>query len=69
MTGSPSDAGYKTKEELVNFLATKGFAHTKLKDAKLLLTDSHASGSSKMKDARKKGIKIMTYDELVATIK
>jgi DNA ligase (NAD+) len=67
MTGSPSDAGYKTKDELVTFLGTKGFAHTKLKDAKLLLTDSHASSSSKMKDARKKGIKIMTYDELIAT--
>lgn len=69
MTGSPSSAGYKTKDELVTFLGSKGFAHAKLKDAKLLLTDSHTSSSSKMKDARKKGIKIMTYDELLATFK
>lgn len=68
MTGSPSGDGYKTKEELVMFLASKGFAHTKLKDAKLLLTDSHSSPSGKMKDARKKGIKIMTYEELIKTL-
>ena len=68
MTGSPDGSGYKTKDELLKFLATKGYAHTGLKDAKILLTDSHTSTSSKMAAARKKGIQIMTYQELIASL-
>lgn len=69
MTGPTTGAGYKTKEELVQFLSNKGYVHTKLKEAKLLLTDSYSGSSTKMKDAIKKGIKIMTYEDLINSLK
>lgn len=69
MTGSPKDAGYAKKEDLIAYLATKGYAHTKLKDAKLLLTESYSSNSTKMKEAEKKGIQILTYEDLLEKLK
>ena len=69
MTGSPASAGYKIKEDLVKHLQLKGYSHVPLKEAKILLTDSHTSSSSKMKDARKKGITIMTYEEILNKVK
>lgn len=68
MTGSPESAGYSTKEELVDYLARKGYVHGKLAKASLLLTDSYSSSTSKMKDAAKKGIKIMTYEDLINSL-
>lgn len=68
MTGSPSNAGYKKKDDLVNFLKTKGYAHTDLSKANLLLTDDLSSTSSKMKNAAKKGIKIMSYEQLLNSL-
>jgi DNA ligase (NAD+) len=65
MTGKTADTDYKTKEELLAFLVTKGYAHSPIKNAKLLLTDSHASTSGKMKIAKAKGIQILTYTELL----
>lgn len=64
-TGSPKSAGFKTKSELEKFLASKGYVHKSLKEAKLLLTDSMSSNSSKMEYAIKNGIEIMTYDQFV----
>lgn len=65
MTGSPKEAGYAKKEELIAYLATKGYVHSKIKDAKVLLTDSYDSKSSKMKTANAKGIQILTYADLL----
>jgi DNA ligase (NAD+) len=68
MTGSPESAGYKTKEEFVNYVARYGYVHGKLAKASLLITDSYTSKTSKMKDAEKKGIKIMTYEDLINSL-
>lgn len=68
MTGKTAETQFKTKEELVQYLNIKGYVHTKLKDAKILLTDSHNSNSTKMKTAKKLGIQILTYNELLDTI-
>lgn len=65
MTGKTTETQFKTKEELVEFLKTKGYVHTKIKDAKILLTDSYDSKSSKMGTAKKKGIQILTYIDLL----
>ena len=68
MTGSPKEFGFKTKEEFVKLLAENGYQHSKLKDSSILVTDSYDSTSSKMGDARKKGIEILTYDDLLKRI-
>jgi DNA ligase (NAD+) len=65
MTGSPKDAGYKVKSDLIKFLASHGYVHRPLKEAKILLTDSMTSSSSKMESARKLGVEIMTYSQLI----
>ncbi len=63
-TGSPKSAGFKTKEEFLLFIKTKGYHHTGLKDAKVLFTDDLNSTSSKMKTAIEKGIKIILYTDI-----
>lgn len=65
MTGSPKDAGYKVKSDFVKFMGSQGYVHTGLKEAKLLLTDSMSSSSSKMEAARKLGVEIKTYSQIV----
>ena len=64
-TGSPSGSGFKTKAEFEKFLGQNGYYHCGLKEAKLLLTDSMVSSSSKMTAANKLGIPIKTYADLV----
>lgn len=63
-TGSPKPF-FKTKEEFLSAIKSKGFTHTKLTDAKILVTDSYASTSSKMTTAKKKGVEIITYDDFI----
>lgn len=66
MTGSPKDAGFKTKEEFLEFTSSKNLLHSKLdKNCKYLVTDSYSSSSSKMKTATKIGVEIITYQDLV----
>jgi NAD-dependent DNA ligase len=65
MTGKTEGTGYKTKDELKEFLKSKGYIHSKIGEASLLLTDSYNSDSSKMSIARKKNIKIKTYRDLL----
>lgn len=68
MTGSPKDAGYKTKDDFVNFVST--WIHTKLKkDTTYLITDDKESKTSKMKTAEKNGTKILTYEEATELFK
>jgi DNA ligase (NAD+) len=69
MTGSPKDSGFKVKSDLIKFLGSHGYVHKPLKEAKILLTDSINSSSSKMESARKLGVKIMTYSELIEELK
>jgi len=68
MTGSPESAGYNTKEEFVDYVARHGYVHGKLSKASLLITDSYSSKTSKMTDAAKKGIKIITYEDLINSL-
>jgi DNA ligase (NAD+) len=65
MTGSPKAAGFKTKQEFIDAAKLKGYHHTGLKDAKVLFTDDESSTSSKMAEARKRGIKILSYNALL----
>lgn len=66
MTGSPKDAGFKTKEEFLEFASSKNLVHSKLdKTCRYLVTDSYASSSGKMKNANKLGVEIITYQDLV----
>jgi DNA ligase (NAD+) len=63
LTGSPKLAGYKTKEEfMANFPELQEVSLTD-KACSFLITDSYSSTSSKMGVAKKKGIKIVTYED------
>lgn len=64
MTGSPKSFGFATKKEFTDYASSKGWVHTKLNEATCLITDDLNSSSSKMKTAEKKGIKIVTYDQV-----
>jgi len=61
MTGSPREFGFKTKEEWIKQFPN--LVDVDLKDATYLITDDYNSTSSKMKNAAKKGIKIVTYGD------
>lgn len=65
MTGSPKASGYNVKADLQKFLLTHGYVHAGLKNAKILLTDSVNSPSSKMKEAKKLGVKIYEYSNFI----
>ncbi|MDP6526642.1 MAG: hypothetical protein QGH15_20740 [Kiritimatiellia bacterium] len=75
MTGSPREAGFKTKAELIKHLAGHGYVKDDLssegygkvpdKVCDLLLTNSYDSPSSKMKKAKKMGIRILTFQDLL----
>jgi DNA ligase (NAD+) len=69
MTGSPKGSGFTVKSELEKFLLSHGYVHTGLKEAKILLTDSINSSSSKMAQARKLGVEIIEYSTLIEKLK
>lgn len=69
MTGSPKASGFSVKSDLEKFLLSKGYVHTGLKEAKILLTDSLGSSSSKMAQARKLGVEIVEYSALIEKLK
>lgn len=69
MTGSPKNTEFKVKKDLEKFLATYGYVHKGLKDAKILLTDSLTSNSNKMLEAKKRGIKIYEYSNFIQKLK
>ena len=64
-TGSPKESGLNTKAELEKELSKYGYIHAGLKTAKFLLTDSISSSSSKMAEARKRGVKIYEYSDFI----
>jgi len=65
MTGSPKSDGFKTKQEFVEAAKAKGYHNTGLKGAKVLFTDDLSSTSSKMAEARKRGIQILPYSFII----
>ena len=75
MTGSPRTAGFQTKAELIKHLAGHGYVKDDLsgegygkvpdKVCDLLLTNSYDSPSNKMKKAKKLGIRILTFQDLL----
>jgi DNA ligase (NAD+) len=69
MTGSPKSSGFNVKSDLEKFLLSHGYIHKGLKDAKILLTDSVTSSSSKMQAARKQGVEIREYSEFIEELK
>lgn len=69
MTGSPKSSGFTVKSELEKFLLSHGYVHTGIKEAKILLTDSIGSSSSKMAQARKLGVEIVEYSTLIEKLK
>lgn len=69
MTGSPKDSGFPVKSDLEKFLLSHGYVHTNIKGAKILLTDSVGSSSSKMQQARKLGVQILEYTNMIEKLK
>lgn len=64
LTGKPSQSNnIKTKSDLITLMHNFNYVHTDLKEADILLTDDLSSTSSKMKFAKTKNIKIMTYND------
>lgn len=69
-TGSPKDAGFKTKEEFLKLISSYNVIHSDLKnDTDFLITDSLNSKSSKIKKAQKLNIKIITYSDFLSFLK
>jgi DNA ligase (NAD+) len=69
MTGSPKDSGFPVKSDLQKFLLSHGYIHSGIKEAKILLTDSISSSSSKMTQARKLGVEIVEYSTFIEKLK
>jgi DNA ligase (NAD+) len=70
MTGSPKPFGFKTKEDFVNLIKKHGYVHTGLdKTTHILITDDINSSSSKMAKAKKLGVEIKSYEEILKSIK
>lgn len=65
LTGSPKESGFKVKSDLEKFLLSKGYVHKGIKEAKILLTDSLTSSSSKMSQAKKLGVEIYEYSNFI----
>jgi DNA ligase (NAD+) len=62
LTGSPKEFGFNTKADFLKNYSQIIEVSVTHKNCQYLITDSLSSESSKMKNARKKGITIVTYD-------
>jgi NAD-dependent DNA ligase len=70
MTGSPKPYGFKTKEDFVKLIGDNGYVQGPLNEkCKILITDDINSNSSKMSKAKKLGVEIMTYEDILNKIK
>ncbi len=69
MTGSPKSAGWETKKEFLNDVDIHNFdfdfvdCEITNKECKYLVTNDLSSSTSKMKEATKRNIPILTYEE------
>lgn len=68
MTGSPKEAGFKTKDSFLSKLAPYGYQKGKMKKTNnsvdILVTNDLESDTSKMTLAKELGVHITTYEEL-----
>jgi DNA ligase (NAD+) len=65
-TGSPKEFGFKTKDDYLNHIKQFGCIHGSLdKNCKYLVTDDINSSSSKMSKAKKLGVEIISYQDLI----
>lgn len=70
LTGSPKPYGFSKKEDFINLIKKHGYSHTGLdKSTSILITDDLNSSSSKMAKAKKLGVEIKTYEEILNSIK
>jgi hypothetical protein len=69
LTGSPKSTGFKTKASFLNAMSDFGWTQDKMRiknnQVKMLVTNDIFSNTNKMKMAKRLGIDIVTYDELV----
>lgn len=69
LTGSPKSAGFKTKASFLSVMSDFGWTQDKMRiknnQVKMLVTNDVFSNTNKMKMAKRLGIDIVTYDELV----
>jgi NAD-dependent DNA ligase len=56
---------FKSKSDFAAAIAAKGYSHGSISKAAVLVTDSMGSSSGKMKTAAKKGMRIVTYADLI----
>lgn len=64
MTGSPKSFGFNAKKDFIDYAKSKGYVHSKISEATVLITDDMNGSSSKMKKALKDGLTIKLYSEL-----
>lgn len=70
MTGDPPEMdGMKHKADYQERLEKHGWSKGSINKANVLLTNSHNSVTGKMKTAKAKNIKIMTYEEAIESLK
>lgn len=71
MTGSPKGAGFDSKETFLDVAKKYGFIHSKISDAKILVTDDLNSKTGKMANAAKmnakkpNSIEVLSYEQFV----
>ena len=65
MSGSPKSAGFKTKDEFVKAAKEKGYHHVGMSSAKVLFVEDVNNLSNKIKTAQSKGVKILSYSEIL----
>ena len=69
-TGSPKEFGFKTKEEYLKEISKYNCVHGKLdKNCTYLVTDDLESSSSKTEKAKKLGVQLVTYSDLLKLLK
>lgn len=67
MTGSPREFGFKTKEKFLETLDPFGVEHHSLTyGCDYLVTNNILSSTIKMKNAKRYGVKIITYGDLLS---
>lgn len=69
LTGSPKSSGFKTKATFLKALSPYGYIHGKItkknNEVDILVCDDIDSNTEKIQSAKKLGIEIMTYIEIV----
>ncbi len=64
LTGSPKTHGFKTKADFRKALRSNFVEAKNIEDANLLITNSQYSETSKMQNAHRLGVAIVTYSDI-----